>query len=260
MANLVEYFQNRQAASTALERYYLFSEKNNWDIRGDTGKIRLYSLMLHAEDPSTPKVQSGEDFATVYEIVRNWPGVERGGQLAPAEQVFDILVNQGCIFFYGSSGNLGNLKYPSSLAKDIRSFLPFLDFIKPTENYPWMPVSKVLHFVNPGLFPIWDTKIVWNKVMYPTSGAFGDEYSLFCKTRNFNKFENGSIFVLNYVLWAAHYIQRRDPAFMDWFTDWMESHFSDDLARYNFTPHLQNLYATAFEFVAIGAAHLEQGE
>ena len=54
------------------------------------------------------------------------------------------------------------------------------------------------------------------------------------------------------MLWAAHYIQGSDASFMEWFAIWMEHHFSDDIIKYDLNQQVKNLWATAFEFVAIG--------
>lgn len=271
MSSLIEYFQTSQSTYSALDRYLEFASSDReqpWYIGGTYGKLRLYDLANHAFNPLTPRSDALIAFRKVYDSVRLWPGVQRsgGGSLALADNVFPVLLEHGSDFLCDSNINLTNLKLPSSQANDIKAFLPTLKFIKQNESYPWMAVSKVLHFVNPGLFPIWDWGIVWYKVMWREpgvrNGAFRKEYSAFCARmkkvdRDFEPQENGARFILNYTLWAAEYIQQADIEFMRWFSDWMSHHFSDDLAKYNLSQRIHTFYATAFEFVAIGAAHLE---
>lgn len=126
-----------------------------------------------------------------------------------------------------------------------------------------MPVSKILHFINPSLFPIWDWDVLWYKVMWRQpkvrDAAFRAEYEDFCHRNHFQAGENGAVFLLNYSLWAAYYIQHGDPDFMTWFATWMHLNFSDDLTKYYMADKVSSLFATAFEFVAIGAAYLELG-
>lgn len=258
MRELVDYFQNRESAYAALERYFEFSKNNMWDVGGSTGKISLYSRMFKAIDPGISKSESFDEFRVVYDMVRSWPGVERGGKLAPAKEVHEVILKGGNEFFFGSRGDLMNITFHSEFVNKVNRFLPALQFVKQTSNYPWMPVSKILHFVNPGLFPIWDWTVVWNTVMYPTQGAFGSGYRDFCHKHGFNVFENRPVFLLNYMLWAAHHIQQGDASFMEWFADWMNHHFSNDIIKYNLGQKVKTLYATAFEFVAIGAAYLEK--
>jgi hypothetical protein len=214
MDKLVRYFQERQAAEAALERYYQFAKEQNWDIGGSTGKIRLYSLMLQAMDSHTSPERAYEDFCNVYNTVRKWPGVGRKGSLAPADQVYNAIFQWWRDYFFTSGAYLTTLSYPSEFSDSLVSSLPALHFMKTTprttQKYPWMFVSKVLHFVNPGLFPIWDWEIMWGKVMYQGKAAFRDEYEAFCGTHHFTVSEDGSIFLLYYLLWAADYLQRSD--------------------------------------------------
>jgi hypothetical protein len=258
MNKLNEYYQNRQSACNALDRYLKFTNDNYWDIGGQCGKLHLYKLASRAFDSRTPRSDALEAFCKVYDTVKKWPGVQRGGSLAPADEVFDVLLRDGSSFLYGTKVSLVNLTFSSSEASGLEEFLPSLKFVKPTRNYPWMPVSKVLHFANPGLFPMWDRKVLWNEVMGGTHAAFHTEYKTFCRKHGFAAWENGARFVLNYTLWAAHYIQQSNSEFMEWFVDWIDRNFSDDLAKYSIGQRIHTFYATAFEFVAIGAAYLDR--
>jgi hypothetical protein len=258
MSNLNEYYTIRQSTDKALDRYNEFAKKNHWDIGGHGGKLELYSLAIQAFDSQASRPVKFEAFRTVYYTVQNWPGVQRHGRgFDPAETVFDVLVGAGRNFLYGSGHSLANLKYGSSAAIEFHEFLPKLKSLKHMAGYPHMAVSKVLHFANPGLFPIWDTKVIWDGVM---RGVFRTEYRRFCGDHRFRFYENGPEFLLNYYLWAADYIQQCNDEFMDWFVNWMEREYADDLAKYDVRQELHGFYATAFEFVAIGAASLEQGE
>jgi hypothetical protein len=187
-----------------------------------------------------------------------------GGSLAPAEAVYDVLRQDGRRFLPNQDISLATLTYPSPEASQLKNFLPALKFVKPTKQYPWMAASKVLHFANPGLFPIWDWEIIWGKVMGTGQGgqpgAFHSEYRSFCRQRGFSVSENGSVFLLYYVLWAASAIHKMDRDFMQWFLIWMHQRFSVDMRKYGVKENLAGYYAVAFEFVAIGAALFELGE
>lgn len=190
--------------------------------------------------------------------------MKRGGSFAPAEQVYHILLQQGSNFLFPAGMSLARLSYPSTEAAHLKSFLPALKIVKSTRQFPWMAVSKVLHFANPGLFPMWDWDVIWGRVMGKNPGggpaAFHAEYQMFCHKRHFSVWENRPEFVLYYTLWAASCIQFSNPEFMGWFSEWMDQRFAADITQYGLGQSLSVYYATAFEFIAIGAAYLEIGE
>jgi hypothetical protein len=258
MNKLLDYFQDEHHALRALNRYLEFADESNWNIGGYHSKLHLYNFASRAFDRSTSKEEDFESFRDMYGVVKQWPGVQRGGSLAPAEQVFEVLFQRGSKYFFRKGVDLSNFTYPSSEASNLRDLLPKLSFIKNTKTYPWMAVSKVLHFMNPGLFPIWDFEVIWNSVM-GTGSAFQIEYKKFCRRFNFTYSDNTPIFLLNYILWAAGYIQQSHEDFMEWFEDWMNHHFADDVKKFGLNHNLKDYFAVAFEFVAIGAAHLEKG-
>ena len=260
MSNLVAYFQSEELAHRALDRYLGFANDRDWRIVGDGGKLQLYDWAGHAFDPTTPADDALDAFRRMYCTVKNW-AKRGGGTFALAEDVFEVLRRPTAGFLYDGKMSLANLQYGSSEAEALADFLPQLWIVKRNKSFPWMAVSKVMHFVSPGLFPIWDTDVLWNKVMYGASkhsaAPFRQDYESFCGQHEFHVLENGAVFVHNYVLWAAHHIQQADDSFMAWFEGWMQQRFPNDIPKYSSARRLRSLYATAFEFVAIGAAYLE---
>ena len=70
-------------------------------------------------------------------------------------------------------GPVNLLNFPKT-ALSLESRLAKMRRIKPNQDFPVMTVSKFLHFYNPGLFPIYDTEMIWEKVfkrLTTTSGA-----------------------------------------------------------------------------------------
>jgi len=59
------------------------------------------------------------------------------------------------------------------------------------------------------------------------------------------------------MLWAGHIIRWADTDFMGYFGDWFKSQIGNKPDNQNVLDDLHHYYATAFEFVAIGAAELE---
>ena len=122
-------------------------------------------------------------------------------------------------------------------------------------SYPIMAVSKNLHFFNPRLFAIYDNDIVLKKVyrVFRTDwNSCYDEISV--KTH-----DEGIAFYLAYLLWGGHLIRKAYASFMDDFADWfIETVRTEGEQAEDFRDQLRLSLAVAFEFVMIGAAHLER--
>jgi hypothetical protein len=118
-----------------------------------------------------------------------------------------------------------------------------------------MTVSKFLHFYNPGLFPIYDTKVVCGKVFK----RFEADFRGFCLTANipYDRAINDdtAAFLLYYMDWANSLLSVAHGRFMQVFVDWLREQNGAYLHRR--TIDLTSLYATAFEITAIGAADEE---
>jgi hypothetical protein len=261
MYKLEKYFKDREETDKALDRYADFARDRNWHVGGPYGKLQLYELANTAFDESSHPDVASAAFHDLYETVRKWPAVQWGGRLAPSNEVFRVLNDSQNRVFRDPSSDLANFTINSLAASKLARALPSLEFVKQSTRYPWMPVSKVLHFINPALFPIWDWDVLWYKVMWREKridAPFNKEYKAFCQDNGLDAEEDGAIFLCNYSAWAAHYIQIGDGKFMEWFAEWMDSNFSKDIQKYNMEQRLDKLYATAFEFVAIGAAYLDR--
>jgi hypothetical protein len=116
-----------------------------------------------------------------------------------------------------------------------------------------MAVSKFVHFYNPGLFPIYDTEVVWKRVF---SGFMG-QYRSFCAGAGFNAGAEGAGFLRNYITWGSSFIQSAHPKFMTQFAQWLGAELPPRRVTAIDPKRLERLYATAFEFTAIGAAIAE---
>jgi hypothetical protein len=120
--------------------------------------------------------------------------------------------------------------------------------IKPNADFPTMAVAKFLHPYNPALFPIYDTKVIWNKVL---GGCFRKEFNQFCSMSNlpYSATKDSAELLRSYMCWAGSLVASA-PKFMDIFVDWLGKQPGGATK----TP--SRLYSTAFEFTVIGAAKL----
>lgn len=125
--------------------------------------------------------------------------------------------------------------------------------IKANKGFPVMTVSKFLHFYNPSLIPIYDTEVIWNRVFK----RFRADYEEFRTSANLASRAGDVAFLRNYICWASSLMAAAHPAFMSAFVDWLAGELPPKKFDAMGRDLLATLYATAFEFTAIGAAKVE---
>jgi|ERR1700677_505725 hypothetical protein len=242
---LRDYFQPA-GQQQALEQYSKFACDKDWSIEE---KIRLYNASNRAFNPTTPDPKA---FDEVYNILRGWQafrGVAVNLCWSP-QKIFDTFRNEFSEFAWGGCVALPNF-VGSGKEDDLLIKLPKMREIKPNQQYPVVAVSKFLHGYNPSLFPVYDNGVIWEQVFR----RFKNEFREFCRTSNVVcDLGFTPLFLRNYVSWASSLLASAHPKFMETFVDWLNKQPGGQLAR-NFDA--LTLYATAFEFAAIGAAKSE---
>jgi hypothetical protein len=163
-------------------------------------------------------------------------------------RIFETLRAEFTGFNYASGVTLVTFSHDKRAS--LMSSLTALEGIKPNKGYPTMTVSKVLHFFNPSIFPIYDTEVVWNKVFE----CFGGDYRAFCESEGLNPSACGAAFICNYICWAKSLVTIAAPDFIQSFVDWLQNELPPKRFVTLDKAFLRTLYATVFEFTAIGAA------
>lgn len=112
-----------------------------------------------------------------------------------------------------------------------------------------MAISKFLHFFNPTLFPIYDGAIIENKVLKTfdkdwKKTTISTTESMDSELRKY----------LRYISFANLCIKENSTNIMKIFGNW----FNEQIREENNFLDINNYYATAFEFIAIGASILEE--
>jgi hypothetical protein len=117
-----------------------------------------------------------------------------------------------------------------------------------------MAVSKFLHFFNPSLFPIFDNTFIFNEVLK----VFSNDFLECGRKTGFGEEPEEEDYYGLYLVWASEMISLGGDEFMSDFAEWFtrQVHGKDDSE--GVLAELPHYYATAFEFVAIGAAKLLQ--
>jgi hypothetical protein len=229
----------------ALEEYSKVASVRGWGI---DEKIRLYEASTLAFGPRLPVPEA---FGEIYRILRGWQ-VFRGTAASACWsqlEIFNAIRNEFSEFAWGSPIALPNFA-GSGKQEGLLSSLGKMKGIKPNAGYPVMAVSKFLHAYNPSLFPIYDNEVIWERVFR----RFKNEFREFCWTSKLPYDVGFTLFLRNYICWASSIFSSVHPRFMEAFVDWLSKQPGGQLPR-NFDT--LTLYATAFEFTAIGAAEAE---
>jgi hypothetical protein len=231
----------------ALGEYGKFARAKGWDIEE---KMRLYEASTRAFDPNKPDSKA---FGEIHDILRCWQ-VFRGTVVSTCwsqQEIFDGIRRGFAEFAWGDPIALPNFAR-SGKQEVLLSSLVKMGALKPNVGYPVMAVSKFLHAYNPSLFPIYDNEVIWEKMFK----RFKNEFKEFCWTSKL-VYDVGftPLFLRNYISWASSIVVSAHPRFMETFVDWLSKQLGGQSPR-NFDA--LRLYATAFEFTAIGAAEAEQ--
>lgn len=255
------YFKDVNRLENAIQAYV---HNTPWPV---SDKARLYDFAKFAFDPTKPQKQREQNFGKIYQdLITIW-NIRRGGKLLEAEEIFSILNSLDCQACLAEKLDLVSLQNEPS---DIDTLIGCIDAIKDIKHITGdspMALSKILHFFNPKLFPIYDKYYIKDMVMR----AFKDDFNIFqfhflISHKNLQKEVHPRVFkYLTFLLWVNHIFQaNRDniPQCTDYFARW----FCNKLKEENYDKekindiriHIVNYYATLFEFVAIGAAFINK--
>jgi hypothetical protein len=244
--NAYSYFESEKAQNRALEACRNLLGGRDWAVRD---RLRLYDLSRDAF--GSPG--SLASFRMIYEeLVRPAPaggwgiGRNASGPMWTAERAFETLKGLSQ-FAWGGGVTLLNFK-GSGAEASLLSMLESMRTLKPVKDWPVMAVSKVLHFYNGELFPIYDNEVIWKKVL----NRFREEFRQFCRSYS-PPYDIGEtpIFYRNYLNWGNELLNYAYPGLMANFVRWLGKQTGADLPRRSFDPG--RLYATAFEYMIIGA-------
>lgn len=252
---LQEYFIQPDKQRLALEAYTRVVSDRGWPTHG---VLDMYEATLRAFDPAVPYDEAFRVFnSKIYAELSSYWLVFR--PFSPArcwnsQEIFDTLKSEFSQFAIGTDVTLPNLM-SSIVWKSLLPSLAKMKDIKPNKAYPSMTVSKFLHFYNPAVFPIYDFEVVWKTVL---EKRFKMDFRQFCEASRLGYDIGDTVFFLrNYIGWASHLLASAHPQFMELFARWLQE---QPLCRIESRKSLVplSLYATAFEFVVIGAAEAEK--
>jgi hypothetical protein len=245
------YFKGGEAQERALKACRDFLGAKDWGV-GE--RLDLYEMSRRAFDVRLPANDAISLFRQIYDqLVRSaraggWGiGRNAAGPLWTAEQTFQNIRDGFSDFSWGGAVDLHNFRSGSSQS----NLLPRLERMrsfKPVADWPTMAVSKALHFYNAELFPVYDSEVIWKKVLTRFKGEFRDFCVAFSRPWDFG---DTPTFYRNYMNWGAYLLGEAHPQFMKVFEGWLSTQPSANLSTRNFDA--SRLFATAYEYTIIGA-------
>jgi hypothetical protein len=249
---LADYYRAGNAR-VALDRY-TEEYARSWPV---SEKVRLDAQARRAFDPGRTAEERRDGFREIYEgLRRRWQVFRGGGTHWRVDRIHDALSEQVALFGPASDWTLSNLKDQPDSTPLLRCIEALIGLrTKQNGNGSVMATSKFLHFMNPALFPIYDTSVVENRVLH----TFRRDWSPFVPhfRATIIQFDLGVFYYLRYMLFGAEMIRPHRDAVMKVFGDW----FSEQLAREGTSVPPAGAgpapEARAFEFIAVGAAACE---
>lgn len=248
---LTEYFRQPNF-ERALDAFV--AAKPNWPLRA---RYEMYGFAMTAFDGSAGIAERQKAVDQIYRHLIDYWDILRPysrDECWDADRVFGVLTGDCQAVGRESDISLRNFdasKHSEVLLACVRRFAN----IKPmTGDFPHMPASKLLHFFNPILFPIYDRAEVWNNVC---RGSFKADYDAFCKRNRLRIWEASERFNLYYTWWAAEVMETADSAIGQVFAAWFARQAGTDVADAVIV-HSSQYWGAMFEIAAIGAAHLDQ--
>ncbi len=244
------YFGSEEAQERALQACCHFLCAIDWAVND---RLRLYDDSRHAFDPAFPADDALRRFRQIYdELVRPAPaggwgiGRNASGRLWTAEETFEFLKAEFSNLPWGGPVNLLNFE---NIQTSLLSSLEKMSSFKPLlAKWPTMAVSKVLHFYNAELFPVYDNAVIDKKVLTRFKNEFKDFCLAFSPPYHV---KDTAIFYRNYMGWGAHLLAAAHPRFMEVFAAWLAKQPWADLSKRHFDA--KRLFATAYEYTLIGA-------
>jgi hypothetical protein len=251
---LSSYFENEPQLRRALAAF-----SSAWQYEVDSWVneefLNLYDASWRAFDPSLSADEAYRSFERVYVRLISYFQIFRPQSPAdcwPPPQIFETIKREFPEFSWRRTLNLSNFP-KSGTGLRLESWLSKMQGIKPKKQYPIMAVSKFLHFYNPRLFPIYDNKMIWEKVLYV---RFKRDYLEFCHAERIpNRIainEDTATFLHYYMVLASSLLSVAHENFIHIFVEWLGDICGSVLAKRELD--VTTLYAAAFEFTVIGAA------
>ena len=236
---ILRYFQGPLALSALDAGFDFATQEMGWSPRY---RASLYQRAAEAFAPEP----SFDAFSQLYRAKVSYWKIYRGGKLAKAEEIFEMLTT-GC----AAASRHAVHDTPDETNAAIRAAICAMEKVKILRGYPNMAASKFLHFYNPVLFPIYDGAVIRNLVL---RGAFRQEWEQICAEYDSQFWEGSEAFLIAYTTWAAKVMQTADPAIMPAFAEKFCGYCDGEVAALE---NIAQYHAAAFEYLLMGAARIE---
>jgi hypothetical protein len=237
----------------ALDAYARRPKSRGWWV---SEKARLYALAARAFASGDADTEPLDE---LYRTLRGYWQIFRNGRGWTARRILRTLQASACEPCGRGRLDLRGLGRHRDLPT-VSACLVAMSGVKtlPAGNVSAMAVSKVLHFFNPTLFPIYDRAVVRN-IAIP---RFRDSIESSCDAwedqlaaiRSLPAVRRGLRDYVHYLIWSADVVARV-PAerSMDVFARRFRAMVAEEDRGETVPPHLDRYYACAFEMAMVGA-------
>jgi hypothetical protein len=231
----------------ALNSYSKHSAQLGWPL---THKLDLYNRAKVAFGAGKEsQAERREAFEEIYENLRRfWQVFRPGGSHWTSAQIFEALVATMAPYSRVAGATLLRLEPTGHDA--LITALERLRPLKTMISYPGMAVSKFLHFFNPSLFPIYDNRVIENGALK----RFKLDYETFLSSSSLTSSRYRDVYLLRYSAWARSLILAGGSGLMTLFAKWFCEQVSGHPDPQTVCADVNQYYATAYEFIVVGAA------
>ncbi len=240
--SLAMVFESTAATRQALDAYDGFAQKaRGWSVEE---KLNLYHLASRAWDVTGSTKARSNAFGELMGRLRGYWQLNRPGGLMSDDDIYATLRPLEHVRRLGrASDSLEDALAPVLALRRVKKSV--------SRWYSPMALSKILHFFNPSIYPIYDTAVVEDRVLH----RFRNDWREFDPTFTAISIplHTGAIYYFKYMLWCEHLLSINRASVLQVFRNWIES---QDIPLAT-AALAHGLDATAFEMIAIGAAHLQ---
>ncbi len=254
---LAEVFASRDDIGRALASYGDFAKKRDtrkpsitsgrksrqgeWSI---PHKFGLYRHAARAWDRTLDDAAREGEFTKVLQALRGWRIARNGTLLLSDTEIFSRL------------DSLTPIRAIKRASDDLQAAIRPVEALRNVKSASgsWrspMALSKILHFFTPRIYPVYDNEIIEGIVLR----QFREEWTGFEQEIRVSISwpHTGTIYYLKYMLWCEQMLTVGGNLVRDEFARWIER----QNIPYATAALAHGLDATAFEMIAIGAAHLQ---
>lgn len=242
---LNQYFNSKEIKKTFAAHSSFIIPKPEWHYKN---RLKLYALAdIAFGGPSEMRAQAFYDLFT--HLSAKWQLIRPAKHFMAWQDIYTLLTKDCLSCSKSNQINLTNIHtYPEAKGQILKCLITLRNIkTLPLKTPSIMAISKLLHFYNPKLFPIYDGKFVERGIL-KTFSADWKNFTTYPKISDLNLQK-----YLKYIYFGNHLIKGQNKLIKREFRKHLKTHAVD-----LYSDKLQNYYSLSFEFLALGAYYKKQ--